>query len=114
MAAVKRALIVRIHRYVLPGANLRGCVKCELTMAKLLTENLGFNREDLRLLVDKRATTNIRSRLVFHFSGHGSQVRDRDGDELESGMDEGRGACLGPRRRDTGQGRRASRGSGSA
>ncbi|MGK7898545.1 MAG: caspase family protein [Xenococcus sp. (in: cyanobacteria)] len=26
--------------------------------------------------------------LVFHFSGHGSQIRDRDGDELKDHMDE--------------------------
>lgn len=26
--------------------------------------------------------------LVFHFSGHGSQIRDRDGDELEDHLDE--------------------------
>jgi hypothetical protein len=26
--------------------------------------------------------------LIFHFSGHGSQIRDRDGDELNDHMDE--------------------------
>lgn len=26
--------------------------------------------------------------LVFHYSGHGSQIRDRDGDELNDNMDE--------------------------
>jgi hypothetical protein len=27
-------------------------------------------------------------RLLFHFSGHGSQIRDRDGDELKDSLDE--------------------------
>ena len=101
-AVVKKALLVGINQYAQPGANLKGCVNDALTMAKVLTEHYGFNREDIRLLTDHRATTaNIRTRLawlldgarpgsvlVFHFSGHGSQVRDRDGDELEDGLDE--------------------------
>jgi hypothetical protein len=54
------------------------------------------------MLADERATTRaITERLhwlvegahpgdilVFHYSGHGSQVRDRDGDELDDGLDE--------------------------
>jgi hypothetical protein len=102
MAAVKKALIVGVNRYSMPGNDLRGCVNDALTMAKLLTEHYQFGREDIRLLVDDRATTaNMRQRLewlidgagagsslVFHFSGHGSQVRDRDSDELEDGLDE--------------------------
>jgi hypothetical protein len=27
-------------------------------------------------------------KLLFHFSGHGSQIRDRDGDELKDQLDE--------------------------
>lgn len=102
MPVVKRALIVGVNRYAMPGNDLRGCVNDALTMAKLLTEHYQFGREDIRLLVDDRATTaNMRRRLewlidgatagstlVFHFSGHGSQVRDRDSDELEDGLDE--------------------------
>jgi hypothetical protein len=68
-----------------------------------LQSNYGFTVEDIRILTDERATTaNIRKRLkrlasdmqpgdvvVFHYSGHGSQVRDRDGDEeLKDHLDE--------------------------
>jgi hypothetical protein len=99
---VKRALVVGINHYPDPRNNLRGCVNDALMMGKLLTENFAFNPEDVRMLVDERATTEaIRERLrwlvdgatpgsvlVFHYSGHGSQVRDRNGDELDDGMDE--------------------------
>jgi metacaspase-1 len=97
-----RALIVGINQYRNPADNLRGCVNDALTMAKIVTEHAGFPRDDVRLLCDQRATTsNIRQRLrwlvqstapgsqlLFHFSGHGSQVRDRNGDELDDHLDE--------------------------
>ncbi|MGE0135526.1 MAG: caspase domain-containing protein [Dehalococcoidia bacterium] len=99
---VRRALLVGINQYPDPRHNLKGCVNDVLLMGKTITEHFGFNPEDIRLLTDKRATTaNMRERLhwlvdgagpgsvlLFHFSGHGSQVRDRDGDELEDGLDE--------------------------
>jgi len=101
-AAIKRALLVGINRYPQPGASLKGCVNDVLSMGKVVTENLGFRQDDVRLLVDERATTAaIHKRLawlvdgagpgsvlLFHYSGHGSQVRDRDGDELDDGLDE--------------------------
>ena len=34
------------------------------------------------------ASSEPGDRLVFHYSGHGSQVRDADGDELTGGLDE--------------------------
>jgi metacaspase-1 len=97
-----RALIVGINQYRNPADNLRGCVNDALTMAKMVTEHAGFPRDGVRLLCDQRATTsNIRqrlrwlvqgaaagSRLLFHYSGHGSQVRDRNGDELDDHLDE--------------------------
>ncbi len=99
---VRRALLVGINQYPDPRNNLNGCVNDVLMMAKVLTEHFQFKQEDIRLLTDHRATTeNIRHRLgwlvdgaaagsvlVFQFSGHGSQVRDRNGDELEDGLDE--------------------------
>jgi len=58
--------------------------------------------QDIRTLADEQATTRAISDrlrwlvegaepgdvLVFHYSGHGSQVRDRNGDELDDGLDE--------------------------
>lgn len=99
---VRRALLVGVNQYADSRNNLKGCVNDVLLMGKTITEHFGFNAEDVRLLTDTRATTaNIRERLrwlvdgagpgsvlFFQFSGHGSQIRDRDGDELEDGLDE--------------------------
>ena len=62
----------------------------------------GFTTKDIRVLVDARATKSAimdrlnwlvkdakaGDKLLFHFSGHGSQIRDRDGDELKDQLDE--------------------------
>jgi hypothetical protein len=73
-------------------------------MRNILQTYFGFQNKDIRMVVDQRATKEaILHRLqdwlvqgaqagdflVFHFSGHGSQIRDRDGDEeLLDQMDE--------------------------
>ncbi|MBA3014313.1 MAG: caspase family protein [Proteobacteria bacterium] len=97
----KKALLVGINDY--KGiSDLRGCINDVTNMRDILKTYLGFTNRDIRVLVDSRATkANIVSRLqtmvstaksgdflVFHFSGHGSQIRDRNGDELEDQMDE--------------------------
>ena len=99
----KKALLVGLNHYPDPRNNLKGCINDVLMMSKLLQENFGFDDiNNIRLLTDERATTQaIRDRLewlvkdakagdvlVFHYSGHGAQVRDRDGDELKDHMDE--------------------------
>lgn len=97
----KQALLVGINDY--QGiSDLRGCINDVTNMRNILKTYLGFSNKDIRVLVDKRATKeNILYRLekmvdgakagdflVFHFSGHGSQIRDRDNDELKDHMDE--------------------------
>jgi len=97
----KKALLVGINDY--QGiSDLRGCLNDVTNMRHILKTYLGFKNKDIRVLVDNRATkANIiyrlekmvataktRDFLVFHFSGHGSQIRDRDGDELKDHMDE--------------------------
>jgi metacaspase-1 len=97
----KRALLVGINDY--QGiSDLRGCINDVTNMRNILKTYLGFTNRDIRVLVDKRATKEqilyrlnwmVKSAkpgdfLVFHFSGHGSQVLDRDGDELRDHMDE--------------------------
>lgn len=90
---MKKALIVGINRY--KDAPLLGCVNDATQMRELVVQRHGFRPDDVRLLVDERATqAAILERLhwlvegaragdvlLFHFSGHGTQVRDRDGDE---------------------------------
>ena len=99
----RRALLVGLNHYPDPENDLKGCVNDVLQVSRLLQTGLGFDdAAQIRLLIDERATTtNIKDRLrwlldgtgpgdllVFHYSGHGSQVRDRDGDELDDGLDE--------------------------
>lgn len=98
----RKALLVGINDY--DGANdLGGCVNDILDMHFSLRSLFNFRTEEIRILTDSRATKDgIINRLkwlthgakagdflVFHFSGHGSQIRDRNGDEaLEDHMDE--------------------------
>lgn len=89
-----RALLIGINDY--QGiSDLNGCVNDVWNMRDLLIETFGYAPEDISLLVDSSVTKErIRSRvnwlfagaekgdnLVFHFSGHGSYIRDFDGDE---------------------------------
>lgn len=99
----RRAFLVGLNRYPDPRNNLKGCVNDVLLMSKTLREQYGFEgASGVRLLTDERATTvAIRKglewlvgdaaagdSLVFHYSGHGSQVRDVHGDELADDLDE--------------------------
>lgn len=99
----RKAFLVGLNRYPDPRNNLKGCVNDVLLMSKTLREQYGFDDPSaVKLLTDERATTaNIRKgleglvgdaspgdSLVFHYSGHGAQVRDMDGDELSDNLDE--------------------------
>ncbi|HPD60311.1 MAG TPA: caspase family protein, partial [Thermodesulfobacteriota bacterium] len=80
----------------------QGCVNDVTNIRDILLKYFGFTTKDIRVLTDERATRkNILSRLswlvgkaragdclLFHYSGHGSQIIDRDGDELKDRMDE--------------------------
>ena len=83
------------------NADLKGCVNDGVNLrGGVLMDMFGFPPDNIRVLMDERATKgNIidrllwlvqheNSELVFHYSGHGSQVRDRNGDELDDGLDE--------------------------
>jgi hypothetical protein len=81
---------------------LLGCVNDVALLRRILKECFAVPNEDIRVVVNERATkANIVHRLrtmvreaeagdtlVFYFSGHGSQIRDRDGDELTDWLDE--------------------------
>ena len=97
----KKALLVGINDYKEIN-DLGGCINDVTNVRDVLLKYYGFTVSDIRVLVDKRATReNILSRLkwlvsgakkadtlVFHYSGHGTQIRDRHGDELKDHMDE--------------------------
>jgi metacaspase-1 len=97
----RHALLVGINDY--QGINdLQGCINDVTNVRNVLKTFFGFSNSEIRVLTDSRATkANILSRLesmvtsavkddylIFHFSGHGSQIRDREGDELADHMDE--------------------------
>jgi len=101
--SIKKALLVGINKYVPElGADLQGCVNDVNNMYALLTNTFGFKPDNIRVLIDERATRQgiidrlkwlldkamAGDELVFHYSGHGSQIRDRNGDELDDQLDE--------------------------
>jgi hypothetical protein len=98
-----RAVLVGIDEYESPDIqSLRGCVNDVALVRTLLKEFFDVPNEDIRVVVNRRATKAAILRrlrdmiargqpgdvLVFYYSGHGSQVRDRNGDELTDGLDE--------------------------
>jgi len=97
----KKALLAGINDYKEIN-DLSGCVNDVTNIRDVLLKYYDFTVPDIRVLVDKRANReNIVSRLkwlvtgakkgdtlVFHYSGHGTQIRDRNGDELKDHMDE--------------------------
>lgn len=97
----KRALLIGINRYQIPGADLRGCVNDVEDLRAALVEFHGFSKSDIDVLVDDKATkkameAGIRKLVkdskkgdiaVLHYSGHGSNVPDDNDDEAD-GRDE--------------------------
>lgn len=94
----RKALLVGIN-YTGTSHALRGCINDVNNMQTMLRSIYRFTQ--IETLLEKQATTkNILSSLynmvttaesgdhvLFHFSGHGSQVRDDNGDEAD-GLDE--------------------------
>ena len=94
----KRAVLIGINKYLIPGADLRGCVNDVANLGGALTELFGFKKGDLTLLLDQAATKKaietaitrvIREAkkgdtVLVHYSGHGSNVPDDNGDEADS------------------------------
>jgi hypothetical protein len=98
-----RAVLVGINEYERADIpRLRGCVNDVLLLRDLLRTCFAVDNAHIRVVTNERATkAEILRRLreslaasapgdlvVFYFSGHGSQIRDRDGDELADGLDE--------------------------
>ena len=93
----KKALLIGINRYKMAGADLRGCVNDVKNMQAVLTKFCGFSASDITTLLDDKATTKaMRSAMksivggaskgdvvLIHYSGHGSNVPDKNGDEAD-------------------------------
>ena len=102
----RKALLIGINYFGQRG-QLRGCINDVKNMSTYLNQNFGYAREDMVILTDdqqnpmsqptkanllramhwlvKDARQN--DSLFFHYSGHGGQTPDLDGDE-EDGYDE--------------------------
>ena len=52
----KRALLIGINKYLIPGADLRGCVNDVLDLRAVLTGFGGFRKKDITVLTDTAAT----------------------------------------------------------
>jgi len=100
---MKKSLLVGINRYPDPHDELKGCVNDVRQMEETLKSRYGFPGDgNMRILTDARATTKAildglawlaagaspGDSLVFHYSGHGSQVPDKNGDETTDRLDE--------------------------
>ncbi|MFQ5858615.1 MAG: caspase family protein [Anaerolineae bacterium] len=99
----KWALLIGIDKYAKLAARyqLNGCVNDVQLMAGILQDNFGFPEDNITLLRDEEATRDdilaamdaLVDRIgaddivVIQYSGHGSQMRDREGDEPD-GFDE--------------------------
>jgi len=99
---MKKALLVGINDYPGSSNDLAGCVNDTANLRSLLIKEFGFDAAGIRVLTDKGATraaileglsdlvanAGRGDTLVFHYSGHGSQVPDEDEDERADRMDE--------------------------
>jgi len=102
----RKALLIGINYFGQRG-QLRGCINDVKNMSTYLNQNFGYAREDMVILTDdqqnemsKPTKRNIlramhwlvkdarpNDSLFFHYSGHGGQTPDLDGDE-DDGYDE--------------------------
>ena len=96
----RRALLIGINDYI-AVPDLGGAINDVEMISQLLTTRFGFPEENIELVTNRQATREgilaAIDRLVessgpgdvvyLHFSGHGSQVSDLNGDE-EDGADE--------------------------
>src|SRR5262245_40319604 len=97
----KRALLIGINNYrAVP--KLQGSLNDIVTMKQVLITRWGFREENIRFLTDEQATrdgilaaltqfvseTGPQDLVYIHYSGHGSQVADLNGDEPDDKLDE--------------------------
>ncbi|KAL2133272.1 hypothetical protein VTI74DRAFT_2615 [Chaetomium olivicolor] len=102
----RKALLIGINYFGQEG-ELRGCINDVKNVSAFLIENYGYKREDMVILTDDQSNPVMQptkeniiramkwlvtgaqpnDALFLHYSGHGGQTEDLDGDE-EDGYDE--------------------------
>lgn len=101
----KKALLIGINYYSTPQNQLNGCINDVMNMKNVLMDAYDYKEENIRVLRDDASASlptrqNIISALKqivsesstlseiwIHYSGHGTGVRDTNGDETD-GQDE--------------------------
>lgn len=101
----KRALLIGLNYSAIPSARLFGCINDIVNVRNALIDAYGYKPADIVMLRDDSQVAiptkaNILSQLAaiigkstasdeiwIHYSGHGTQVRDTNGDETD-GADE--------------------------
>jgi Caspase domain/Domain of unknown function (DUF4384) len=101
--AARRALLVGVEAYLKPMKPLRGVRDDVKMVTEVLTKQNMFSKSEIKTLMDHQATKanivrNFKQWLIdgtapgdtvlFYFSGHGAQVWDENGDEVQDGLDE--------------------------
>lgn len=93
----KRAVLIGINKYQVPGSDLNGCVNDVKNLSGALKIYYGFADKDITTLTDLKATKKAMQTaiqkligsgkkgdtLLLHYSGHGSNVPDDNGDEAD-------------------------------
>jgi hypothetical protein len=93
----KRALLIGINNYA-NVRQLKGCVNDVTAMKTLLTSNYQFPEKNITMLTDQMASrekilaafqqlieaTDTNDIVLIHYSGHGSQIYDKTGNEVDS------------------------------
>ena len=99
----KKALLIGINYYDTPAASLNGCVNDVVNMRNMLVDAYGYDSANITVLrddavdaVNKPTAANIVKQLAsiisqsaslkeiwIHYSGHGSQIKDTNGDETD-------------------------------
>lgn len=101
---MKKALFVGINYYDTPSSRLNGCINDINNMSNILITKYGYSANNITKLEDtpgsdpnvlptKAAIIRELTKLIssspdcselwFHYSGHGSQVRDKNSDETD-------------------------------
>ncbi len=104
MSQIKRAILIGSNYQATPSAKLQGCIHDILNVSYTLVDAYGYKPENITMLRDDVNTalptranilTTLRnamaasasySELWIHYSGHGTQVKDKNGDESGTGI----------------------------
>lgn len=96
-----KALIIAINYVGFERGELRGCISDAATWGYIAQDKFGFKKRNVKLLLEEKATlaamqihileilggSQSGDNILITYSGHGTQVRDQNGDERD-GMDE--------------------------